>query len=781
MFKKIFATVIILLLLINFQANSQNISLNNWEVHTTMNTTSTASADSKNRIWVGSAGGIAIFDEQNIATKDTNNLNTILLNVNNGLLNPSINIIKKIPNTEFMLAGTNNGIVELIDENTLNCRHITGIRDHNFSNPRINDFLFLQKNDSTKILIAGGFGIAEYSLERNIFTNTVRTIGDFPRNTSVNNMVIFNDSIWVSTSFGFAKIGLNQQVNIPSNWKTFRFSTPIPEAKIVVLNNKFYTSSSTNIFEFNGENFVSILNSGETINNFDVFDGKIFFSTRNRIRMLENIGAENTLTVHWQDNSTVRGFTVIEHPQIKMVAFYDLLGSAFIESDFSFTVKTPNTPMTNIFRSLALDKNGKLFAVADNAQKHNTATAIFAFDGKTWTNYHPRLLPSYPQNDRLAYVSIAVSPDNKIFAGSWGYGLMIMDENDDTNNNGNNIVFDKKMHNNSALIGHTGYPDWVMTGQIAFDREGRAWVPNLTGDTRENFLVAFNSDGTSIGFNSGVGQNSSRGFTITVDANNTKWIGSHFEGENGLYYFNERGTLENFSDDIWGNLTTSNSSNLLRNWFTSIVYDRFMNTVWLGTNNGVAVINNPGTVLSSDPRLIITANKVLERQHINNIFIDAIGNKWISTTNGIWVISIDGSEVLARFTVDNTPLFSNDIQAVVINPENGLVYIGTAEGLFIANGTVLMPETEYSIKVYPQPFNIRRDREIIIDGLTPDSDIRIITPDGILVRSIRTSSRRAVWNGKDNNDNTVPPGVYLIISSSSVANTSGAGKIAVVE
>jgi len=773
MLLKYFSTVIILLLFANFHIYSQNISLNNWEVHTTMNTTTTADRDSKNRIWVGSTGGIAIFDGKNIIEQNTNNENTILINANNGLLNPSINIIKHIPDTTLMLAGSNNGIIEIIDENTLRSRHITGIRDHNFSNPRINDFLILPRNgDSINILIAGGFGIAGFNLRRNIFTNTVRTIGNFPRDTPVNNMIIHNDSIWVATSLGLAKISLKDQINIPSNWKTYRFATPHSEAKIVKIDNKLYTNSSTDIFEFRNDSFTSVyeISASDAINNIGIYGGKLTFSTRYRINRIENIGTNNLTTVHSQNYpSAIRGFTVIDHPQIEIVAFYDLLGSGFIENDFSFTVKTPNTPMTNLFYSLVLDKNGKLFAVSEDAQFDRSGNAYVGYDGKNWTNYHPQLLPSYPYvNDH--FVSIAVSPDNKVYVGSWGKGLMVMDENDK-----NNVTYTRYDNTNSVLVEHAGNTNFVIIGQTAFDSQGRAWVVNIGGDAPENMLVVFNSDGSSVGFNNpNPTQNSARGFNIAIDANNTKWVGNHFNGEGGLYYFNER---------VAGNLTTSTVPNLLRNWFTSIVYDRFMNLVWLGTANGLAVINNPSAVLSgsNNPNLSITVNRLLEGQHINNIFIDAIGNKWISTRNGIWVLSIDGSEVIARFTTNNTPLFSNNIRAIVINPENGLVYIGTGEGLFIANGTVLMPQTEYSITVYPQPFNINRDREIVIEGLTTDSDIRIITPDGILVRSIFTSSRRAVWDGKDNNGNTVPPGVYLIISSSTVANTSGAGKIAVVK
>jgi flagellar hook assembly protein FlgD len=49
------------------------------------------------------------------------------------------------------------------------------------------------------------------------------------------------------------------------------------------------------------------------------------------------------------------------------------------------------------------------------------------------------------------------------------------------------------------------------------------------------------------------------------------------------------------------------------------------------------------------------------------------------------------------------------------------------------------------------------------------------------VRRIETSSKNAIWDGKDNDGNIVPAGIYLVIASSIVSNSSGAAKIAVVE
>jgi len=44
---------------------------------------------------------------------------------------------------------------------------------------------------------------------------------------------------------------------------------------------------------------------------------------------------------------------------------------------------------------------------------------------------------------------------------------------------------------------------------------------------------------------------------LAIDYNGTKWLGSN--SDKGLYYYNERGTYDNYTDDKSGILTTSNS------------------------------------------------------------------------------------------------------------------------------------------------------------------------------------------------------------------------------
>ena len=755
---------IILLAVINITVlQSQEIALNNWQIHTSMHNSLCAISDWQNKIWIGTIGGIAVYNDE------TDTL-PILLNVGNALLSQAITVLYNISD-DYIVAGTDDGVLEIINTITFECEHITSIRDHNFSNPRINDFCLL---DAKTLLVVGNFGMAVFDIEQKIFPRTILTIGDYPSGTPINNIVLRGDSIYISTPNGIAWTTIDKQIHIPSNWGTLRYGGSLsnPQAKIVSCAGNIFAKLGRDIYLLKGNAFeVYPRPNNDSIIDIGAYNNKLLFTTIYQLWMVDDIEQGNMRTIYTNWDSRNNGIAVLNNNNLetKIVMLFNLLGAAFIKEendDYLAEIKTPNTPFSNSFRGLALNKEGILYVVTDNSQKNESWGPFISFDGKDWTNYHPRL-SSFPYE--ASFNSISISSDNKIYVGAWGDGLCVMDDT-------NVIRYDTT---NSALFGYVSTSNYVVCGNICFDREGNAWVSNF-GTGAGPMVVMFDKDGNSYGFVNPFSISDRRVFNMAIDANNTKWIAGNVDEGNGLFYFNERNSITDATNHIWGHLTSSRHPNLIGNIFYTCIYDNFTNTVWLGTSTGLAIINNPNAALTNS-NFVIVKNKLLEGQHINDIFIDATGNKWISTKNGLWIISMDGAELLAHFTTANTPLTDNDVQTVTINPNNGLVYIGTANGLFIAQGNILMPQSVYEIKTFPQPYNIRKHSEVIIDGLTAESDIRIVTPDGVLVRRIITSSRRAVWDGRDINGNLVPAGIYLVLSNSNASNSGGAAKIVIVD
>ena len=53
---------------------------------------------------------------------------------------------------------------------------------------------------------------------------------------------------------------------------------------------------------------------------------------------------------------------------------------------------------------------------------------------------------------------------------------------------------------------------------------------------------------------------------------------------------------------------------------------------------------------------------------------------WLPLNNGAFLLSPDGRTEVAHFTVDNSPLLSNEVYDIAIDQESGLVYFATPQG-----------------------------------------------------------------------------------------------------
>ena len=83
---------------------------------------------------------------------------------------------------------------------------------------------------------------------------------------------------------------------------------------------------------------------------------------------------------------------------------------------------------------------------------------------------------------------------------------------------------------------------------------------------------------------------------------------------------------------------------------------------------------------------------------------------------------------------------------------------------------------------YPSPFFIGNgNNELIIDGLIKDSDIKILTISGKLLKEFSSPGGRiASWDGKDQSGNYVSSGVYIIVAFDKDGNNVTTGKVAVI-
>jgi ligand-binding sensor domain-containing protein len=268
---------------------------------------------------------------------------------------------------------------------------------------------------------------------------------------------------------------------------------------------------------------------------------------------------------------------------------------------------------------------------------------------------------------------------------------------------------------------------------------------------------------------------------LVIDQYGTKWYTMGNEGRLGLFYFNEKGTYTDPSDDVYGYLTTSKG--LTSNAIYSLAIDR-RGDLWVGTSLGVNIISNLNTVLSSaNPQLRITNSFSVRQQTINALAVDPLNQKWLGTNQGLFLLSTDGTQLLASLDSKNSPLLSDQIESLAIDEKTGRVYVGSASGLTSFDTPSILPVESFNgLTIYPNPLAITDGSKLVtIDGLIRNTDIKIISVSGKLVREFSSpGGRTAFWDGRDDNGDLVSSGVYIIIAFDQDGNSVETGKIAVL-
>lgn len=194
--------------------------------------------------------------------------------------------------------------------------------------------------------------------------------------------------------------------------------------------------------------------------------------------------------------------------------------------------------------------------------------------------------------------------------------------------------------------------------------------------------------------------------------------------------------------------------------------------IWVGTEDGIRVFS-PGQLFTGQPvngqRIVITAedgnNELLLAQTvINDIAVDGANRKWIATQGaGVILVSDDGREVIHRFRAGDTPLFSDNVLCVAIDPTTGEVYFGTDLGIVSFRGNATEATGSFGdVYVFPNPVRETHDGPVTVAGLARDSDVIITDVAGNLVYKTQAQGGTATWNGLRYDGRRPATGVYLV-------------------
>jgi len=749
---RILTLLIVSLCTINLFA--QEIQLTNWEAYTSMYNVNSLHQDG-NKIYAATSGGVYFADLNSGDIEQFTNVT--------GLSRIDAKYIVHQEEFDKVFVGYNDGVFDIYEDGEW--KAIYDIENAGFVKANIN-FILPYNN---KLYIAGGFGLVVFDHVENVTIEDVKRFGDLNIGTEARTIKIHDNKIWLATSAGIVYTDLDNSLANRSDWKSIVPIETFHDADILDIewvNDSLYATSGDRIYSWNGENLQSVFEyPTKDIFGLDSKDNKLYFFREKDIRdypydvRLTKI--DNSINDIQFDNSS------------DDVYLASSSGLKIAKQDTTLSLE-PNSPLSNGIAHIHVSDDGSLWIGTGNF----TGNGVMSFRNGVWDYYNRNTNPEFLAN---SVVNVNELSDGTITASTYGGGVYLIPPTPTSETD--TIVNISAV--NSPLVGTGGSGNFVITGDVFDDEFGNVWIVNWGNSGSGPLFVVRTPTGNYETLFNCAGSTRRVMYKTAIDFNGTKWVSSAgtdvtFSGTEvavGLAYYNEMRTLSDKSDDICG-MFTVNNSDMTSNNSQALAFDK-QGTLWIGTISGVNRVINPSAVMNNGTPIFVNIRS-LANLNVREIVVDALDNKWIATASGLIVVDPDGENVLQTITTDNSPLPTNNLFALAYDENSGKMYVGTDKGLYSVQTNAVKPIAEYNIKVYPQPFDTKRNKLMTIEGLAENSDLRIVTVNGELVRTIKVNSRKTTWDGKNERGEDASPGVYLLYAVSSTNESTQVVKFAIV-
>ena len=747
---------------------SAQMAIGEWQTHLAYNNV-TQTAPAGNLIYALSDGALFSYN--------TEDQSISLFNKVNLLSDTGISYIKysSVHNT-LIIVYKNSNIDLLINESIYNIPDFmnkTMSQDKTLNNINIvGDYAYFSTN----------FGILILNLKKKEITNT------YVLNKKVYSSVVKDNVIYAATADGLFSGKLTDNLLDANNWV---LSNVTAFNQLAIFDNKIIGCQPYNgiySFDNNSLELTSIISGNYSY--MEVFDNKLIAGNGNSIAIFDHYNSVKYMDL--DDNFNHLSYTKSNDLYWGSNGDKGLNGYKLNNNKLEKSVSSiiPDSPKRNLPYYMTFTNNRLLICGGgmDYDRLNNPGTIMMMEDNK-WYNFQEEGIKDITELDYKDITSIIQDPNNAEhhFASSGGEGVYeFMDRKFVKLYSINNSTLQTIFPNESYKL------NYVRTNGLQYDKNHNLWVLNSYVDSVINVLK---NDGKWISFYHPELIGKPTFERIIFDNRGWAWITS-MRYEPGVFCFNTNGTLEDTSDDktkFIGSFINQDGTNLGRLKILSIAEDKD-GAIWIGTEKGPIVIYNPTKFFDDDfyctqikvPRNDGTnlADFLLSNERINAICIDGGNRKWIGTeSNGIFLLSEDGLETIHHFTTKNSPLLSNKIQSLALNPKTGELFIGTDQGLISYMSDATEGENTFSETAHAFPNPVKPDYTglITITGLIRDSNVKITDINGNLIFAGSSVGGQFTWNGRNSKGRRVASGVYLVLAADAEGKEGIATKILIIK
>jgi len=303
---------------------------------------------------------------------------------------------------------------------------------------------------------------------------------------------------------------------------------------------------------------------------------------------------------------------------------------------------------------------------------------------------------------------------------------------------------------------------------INFDKKNNLW--SISNNSLNISISIFREDQVRHIFSNETGNLLSNKLqTMTVDNFNRIWFGS----SSNLIMYKFSGEVLDPSSELWHKELIDSEFPSRKALNINVSPE---NKLWVLTNIGLIYKNlqadekNP--IKSTGPMINSTLRPYFPNVSFNfssKIRFDPRGNIWVtSQTDGIHILKEDGNywPDINGINTSNSNLLSNWVSDVTFNAEEGLAYIATNKGVSIIRIPFSEEKKSYNnVEIFPSPFRLPNDKPLTINGLMDNSEVKIMTLNGVVLRTISKEDIKGYqgfWDGRNKQGDYVGSGVYLL-------------------
>lgn len=657
-----------------------------------------------------------------------------------------------------------------------NVQNISSLKSSTLGNKTVNNIY----TDGKIAYVGTGFGFITIDMVEGVIRDTYRL------GTSVEAMTVKDGIIYIATSNGIY-CSAEADLHLLSNWKRLSGWSLIFK-KMAFLGDKLYILRGTTLHRLESNGALTTIKEG--VNLLSETGNHLLYTTSSAIYLLSTSGTTTIEQANqWQDVSYANNIYWASEGQDGLKGYR--LGDTFTEVVGSIR---PNSPIRDLFYRMHYVGNRLLVAGGINTPYaiYNPATAMYFEDGQ-WTNFDE-------QTPAEQYPTLHC----------WNTTHLVQDPNDPSHHFASAYMTGIYEYRNTKFVGLYNaensplkqlYLDGRYMGQnflgcsgLQYDEDGNLWVMNQRTDTIIRILQP-SGRWLSLYYDDIANAPTTDDFLFTTSG--IKFLISRRVDKRGFFGFNTNGTLNTVRDDrhlLRSTIINQDGTSYSPDQFYCMTED-LDGRIWCGTQLGLFVINDPTTFFDNDfnfEQIKISRNDgsnladyLLSGVPITCIAVDAANRKWIGTnSNGLYLISADGQELLQHFQASDSPLLSDNILCLAIHPTTGTVMIGTDVGLCSYVSDATEPEEQLdgdSVIAYPNPVRPGYTGPIAIRGLAMNSEVKICSSTGQLIWSGVSNGGTFTWNGTNKRGRHVGSGVYQVIANNAEGKKAVVCRIIVIQ